>query len=592
MPRRINQNEKVVFSVEFDEFKEKEEKQGSFEGIAVNYKTDKVANGIYKFAPNSLKANAGKTLVILYNHEGSVVPIGTGVGKDTEDGFMFSGNFQLTKDEAGNSINKNAAAIYDLIKNFKAKLELSVGGHIIDGGWEVEEKNGKTQEYIRIKKFQAKEVSVVVAGAVQGSKITNIFREENGGNEMTAEELKLFLEQFLAKFKQEIVSAGTDEEIKKLPLKFKEMETLFREGKEKFETGIKTDFEKKFSEINEVIKGLRADYKPTAQEVSFATQYMAMLRETEKKGTGVTTSFAQDDTINFSESPATTDNTAVAVRPEYVTKILERIQEKNPLIKDVNFISTSENSYFIPREMLELPQTGWIGETSTREVTKKNDLDSVTVNLYQIYSMPVVSNRMLATNFVGYLNFLLARVEYALGLKLSNTLLTGTGVQQPKGILVDTNVKQKYQLDPSTDEALAKSIIGAYYSVREEIASTSKWYFMRKTWEKIAQITSTDGKFMVTDLNKGSTRSLMGRPVEIIESSSSGLKDFGTTVATDTIGLFANVNMAIIGLVNPKLDIKVQDQITNKGLTGFYQEKLIGMGVQLPEYIVKLSKKI
>ena len=83
----------------------------------------------------------------------------------------------------------------------------------------------------------------------------------------------------------------------------------------------------------------------------------------------------------------------------------------------------------------------------------------------------------------------------------------------------------------------------------------------------------------------------MGRPVELIETENAGIKDIGKATAdTDYIGIFANLNMAMLGIKNPNLDLRIEDKITQKGLTVLWLEKLIGVGVQLPEYIVKLKK--
>ena len=313
----------------------------------------------------------------------------------------------------------------------------------------------------------------------------------------------------------------------------------------------------------------------------------------EKKGVGVSTLFNSNEMIVFEEAqPGTTKNTTPAIRPEYATTILERIQESNPVLKEISFISTTENSYQIPREMLGLPQSGWVGETEARTKTDVSKLDNVGINLCQLYVMPVISNKLMATNFVGYANFVLKRAEYSLSLTLANTVFTGKGGNEPKGILVDEGVTQVEKLDTTSDETLQDSILDIYYSVRSEIAETAKWYMSRLTWKRIAKIKATDQRFIVTDLNKGSVRELMGRPVELLETENAGLKDIETATAeTDYVAVFANLNMAMQGLVNPNLDLRIEDKITQKGLTVLWIEKLLGMGVQLPEYIVKITKK-
>lgn len=582
----------ISFSVGLEKFAEKEDKKGCFEGILVNYEAKRLAHGWYKFEQGSMKGNEGKTMLLLYNHAGNRIPVGTCVGKETEKGFLIEAQLQLSTDQNGNAINLDAMAIYDLMKNQGAKFELSAGGIIEDGESKEITENRKTGYCYMIKRFNAYEGSITPRAAVEGSKITNIFTE--GEKEMNKDEMKQFLEEFFKGFKTQMFSAQTEEQLLALPKKFAEMEQQFTKMKNTLETEIVEKYEQEFTALNNVIKGLRADFKATEKETTDAEQFKAMLDVIQNKGKGVTTLFSANEPLTFAVAPATTtgEGTTATVRPEYAERLLERLQEANPVLKDIIFINTTENSYIIPREMLGLPETGWVGETATREETEKTKIDSVTINLYQLYAMPVISNRLLATNFIGYANFLLKRVEYALSLKLANSIFAGDGVNQPKGIFKDNTVTQEAELDTSDDEALAASIITAYYSVRSEIAENSKWYMTRLSWGRISKIKSKDGRFYVTDLNKGSVRELMGRPVVIIESDNTGMKDIDkATAGTDPVGVFANLGMAMLGLVNPNLDLRIEDQITAKGLTKYYQEKLIGVGVQLPEYITKLVVK-
>lgn len=582
--------EKLNLSMELQFNKDREE--GTFEGILVNYKANSLAHGIYKFAKGSMKKNEGKTLFILYNHESGNIPVGTMTGTDTEEGFKVVAKLDLTKDEGG-YINKDAAKLYNLMKS-GAKFELSAGGWIVD----YSQKKEKDQRFYEITEFDAYEGSITPRGAVQGSKITKVFNNQGGNEDMTKEEMQQLLQEFGAS----MMKAQTDEEIKKLPAQFTELKAKFDEISGTFSKEVLEGFETKFNEINEVIKGLKADFKASPTEVSDAEQFAAMIGIVSDKGVGVLEEFSADKEITFAvdgktateSGDSSTQKMDKAVKPTYVTKILERLQAANPVLADINFINISDNSLYIPREMAGLPTTGWVGEVADREQTTVTQIDNVTINLYQLYALPAISNRLLATNFVGYANFLMRRVEYALGLTLANAVLNGTGSNQPKGILQEDDVKntRKFQLDNSTDDKLIDSIIDCYYSVREEIARGSKWYMRRETWARIAKLKNASKDFYITDLNTGNTRTLMTRPVVIVEDDNSGLKKIvDATADTDPVMLFANLGMAMQGIQNNGLNIRIEDKITQKGITKYYIEKLLGVGTQLPEYATMCVKK-
>lgn len=255
-------NKNINFSVGFEEFKEKEDKKGCFEGLLVNYNHKNLAHSYYKFTKGSMKINENKTMLLLYNHRGNQIPVGTCKGVETDEGFKIEAYLQLTTDQNGNVINKEAYALYDLMKNQGAKFELSAGGIIEDGESKEITEKGKTSWFYEIKKFNAYEGSITPKGAVQGSKITKIFNDE-GERKMTPQEQQTFIASLIAAMQKEIFSAQQDEEIKALPEKISALEQQFSAIKETLTEEVKEAFNEQFNEINNVIKGLKVDFKPT-----------------------------------------------------------------------------------------------------------------------------------------------------------------------------------------------------------------------------------------------------------------------------------------------------------------------------------------
>ena len=592
--KKVNfSDETLNFTCEIEKFKEEEGEPGKFTGILVNMQNDSLAKGVYRFKKGSMQGNNGKTLLLLYNHYGELLPVGKLVGEETEKGFEVMGEFHLSKDDNGNYINPEAVKLYSLMKEMKLPFEMSVGGNIVD--YKEYSENGKY--YIDINKFEAHEGSLTPKGAVQGSKVTRVFNKENGGiGQMDKEQLKLLMAELLANFKTELLEAGTPEEIKNLPVKFNEINLKFEEIKTELNGEFKAEIEKQMNEFNEVIKGLKADFKATEEEVDDAAQFKAMLLNVKDNGQKNEIIFNEDSKLEFKDMTVGDGKTGSSTGKAIVTttivrKILERIQDSNPVLKDITFISTDDGGVTIPREMAGLPETGWVGEIEERKDTAVAKIENITVNIFQLYALPVITNKLLATNYVGYATFLLKRVEYALGLRLADAVFNGSGTNMPLGILKDAAVTNQQEIDTSDDAKFIESIIDIYYSVQTDIAREAKWYIRRETWQQISKLKNTNKDFYITDLNTGNTRTLMSRPVELIESEGSGLKILKDAVATtDPVMVFGNIREGILGLENPKMTMKLEDQITSKGLTKYYMEKGVGVGVQLPEYFVKVVK--
>ena len=587
--KRINfSDETLNFTCEIEKFKEEEGSQGKFTGILVNMQNDSLAKGIYRFKKGSMQGNNGKTLLLLYNHYGELLPVGKLVGEETEKGFEVVGEFHLSKDDNGNYINPEAVKLYSLMKEMKLPFEMSVGGNIVD--YKEYSENGKY--YIDINKFEAHEGSLTPKGAVKGSKVTRVFNGENGGiGQMDKEQLKLLMAELLANFKTELLEAGTPEEIKNLPVKFNEINSKFEEIKTELNGEFKAEIEKQMNEFNEIIKGLKADFKPTQKEVTVAEQFSAMIQTVEKTGKSADVVFTESTEVTFAD-PASTTNTSAAVKTQYVNKILERWTDINPVLADITFIPITDGSLTIPREIAGLPETGWVGEEENRKETAASKLENLSIAIHQLYAMPKITNKLLATNFVGYANFLLKRVEYALSLRLADALFSGTGANMPTGILKDTSVKKKVEFDTTDDTTFVDSIITAYYSMKEAIAKEAKWYFSPETWARIAKLKNSQKDFYLTDLNTGTTRTLMSRPVVLVDSENAELKGIDTaTAGTDIVGVFADLSTAVMGIQNNAMTMRLEDKVTSKGYTKYYMEKGVGFGVQLPENIIKIVKK-
>ena len=497
--KRINfSDETLNFTCEIEKFKEEEGTPGRFTGILVNMQNDSLAKGIYRFKKGSMQGNNGKTLLLLYNHYGELLPVGKLVGEETEKGFEVVGEFHLSKDDNGNYINPEAVKLYSLMKEMKLPFEMSVGGNIVD--YKEYSENGKY--YIDINKFEAHEGSLTPKGAVKGSKVTRVFNKENGGiGQMDKEQLKLLMAELLANFKTELLEAGTPEEIKNLPIKFNEINLKFEEIKTELNGEFKAEIEKQMNEFNEVIKSLKADFKPTKKEVTVAEQFSAMIQEVEKNGKAVETVFNSESEIKFTADPATTSNSEHTIKTQYVNTLLERLVAQNSALGDIKFIPIVDGSLTIPREVAGLPEVGWIGEEGNREETSAPKTDHVVITLHSLYAMPKVTNKLLATNFVGYANFLVKRVEYALSLKLADALFYGTGTNMPTGILQDSSVTQEVEIDSTDDTTFVDSLIDAYYALDEDVARNAKWYMTSETWTAIAKLKNKQKDFYITDLN-------------------------------------------------------------------------------------------
>lgn len=584
----------IKLSIDFSKFSEREEQKGCFEGILVNYNHDNLAHGLFKFAKGSLKNSENKIMLLLYNHRGGNIPVGTCFGYDTEEGFMIRAQLQLSEDENGNALNKEAFALYDLMKNQGAKFELSAGGIIEQGERKVFKEEGKSKTYFEITKFNAYEGSITPAGAVKGSMVTHIFNKMGEGDNMNLEQQQQFIANIIKEMRKEIFSAQQDEELKGLPKKIEKLEAKFKDEKETLAKEIKESFEEQFKEINEVIKGLKSNYKPTKQEISFADEFMTAFKTIVDNG-GKMMQITPETVLKFATNSGTTesDTLKAGIRAHQLLGILKRLQAVNPVVSELSIIPISDNSLQLDREEVGLPDVAWIGETDTRTETTLSELKDVDIAMHQIYAMPKISNKLMASNYVGYVAFLMNRVEYAWALKIANTIFNGTGTKQPLGILNDTSITNivEWDLAKMTEDKKVDALIELFGNIRDEISSKSKWYMRRETWTELTLLKDKDGRLRLINLKDGGERKLLGRPVVLIDSDNSGLKKMSEANKGEPFIVLADIKGGMLGITNPKLNLKINDNITMKGWTAYYMEKGLGFGVVLPENFTIVKNK-
>lgn len=578
-------SKQINFNLDFQEFKETDS-LGEFEGILVNYEHKKLGHGYYKFGKGSMKNNENKTMFLMYNHNGAVIPVGTMTGVDTPKGFKINAKFQLTKDDNGNAVNKDAVALYDLMKN-GANFELSAGGFIEKGSSKNEIIDGKEQYYYLIEEFNAHEGSLTPRGAIEGSKVTKVFSElineniefnkNNGGNDkMDKKEMQDLLAEFAKNFNNDKMTeefkkdfAALKETLEKSDLKFATKE----EVKEVMDTL------KKFDDVINKLStpGQNQEVKLSDDEMyEIFGKAAAQLVKEEK---GVTLS----GIVNSENFAMTTTSNAKALKSAYITKILEVIQDTNPFMQDINFLEISDSKITIPKEMLGLPATGWIGEEEDRVETAGITITDITIDLYTIYAMPVITNRLLATNYVQLGKFLLMRLAEAFDKAISDALLFGDGVKKPTGVFNNTVVKAALTgvTSISTD-----NLIDLVTAISEQYSTQGKYYMNRLTWGQIIKLKDGNNNYYMGSVIDRAGKTIQGRPVIFVDS----IKPITTAVANDPVVLFGNANKGMFGIKNSGLDLQIEDKVTSKGFTKYYSEMGLGAAVVLPEAFSGLKK--
>ena len=148
--------------------------------------------------------------------------------------------------------------------------------------------------------------------------------------------------------------------------------------------------------------------------------------------------------------------------------ILRRAQEVKNIWAYISKFSMKEGSTKIPRETLGSTEVKFIGETAARTETTINVLDQVEIELHQVYALPIFTNKMLATDVVGFVALVLERVAENFTKKISEKILFGSGTGEPQGILNNSEVLANALTFGTTGEMDYETFTKAKYNLKED----------------------------------------------------------------------------------------------------------------------------
>lgn len=563
---------------------------GILEGVLIKGEVlDSYEDYFLKEATQNFKTKNGSNVVfMLHQHK-----------KDSEIGVMelysegsdlkMKAKLDLSKDTNGNFINKEAAKIYSLMK-LGAHYDLSVGGRVLKGeiGYVPTEK-GEVRAYI-IKDFEVWEGSLVVKGAVPGSNVTT-FKNLGGNENMNREEILKLFGEYEESVKKQITAI--EETLKK--------EDLSEEVKKQLE-GVKSDFEKSLKEykegfeksiedkLNEFAKeyaGIQ-ETKKELNEADLEKSIWEFMKETNSDKGYTIKSFSQflEKREEMAKSTGTT-NVPQAILPLLSRTILRRAQDTKNIWAYVSKFSMSEMSTKIPRELIGTTEVKFIGETATRGETAISLLDQVELELHQIYALPIFTNKMLAGDVVGFVALVLERVAENFVKKISEKILFGSGTGEPFGILTNAQVTANALTFAAAGKVDYDTIIDAKYDLKEDYVSKAVIIMNRKTAKEFFKLKDNNGNPIFEEAYKnGKQDSLSALPVVYDDT----LPAFKSANVGDVVVLVADMSR-YLGVTHTDYNIRIKDDITQKGFTGYYFETMVGGNVLLPEAFVPVKKK-
>ena len=304
----------------------------------------------------------------------------------------------------------------------------------------------------------------------------------------------------------------------------------------------------------------------------------------------------KDDDLELKALTVNSDpNGGYLTLPEFGGIIEQYIYETSPIRQLASVIVIGTDTYELITDN-DQAGWGWVGETQARPDTYTPQLGKMLIPVNEMYAMPNASQKMLDDAFIDVEAWLAGKVSEVFARGEATAFISGTGVNQPKGILSYTQAT-----NATTQAAVAGQQIQTVYSgnatgltyaglvtmqnsLKEPYQANATFLLQRASNAAMLLIEDGQGRpifNMAYDKNAGMEPTIFGRPVRYAADMPS--------IATNAVAVLYGDFRKGYQIVDRTGVRVLRDPYTNKPFIRFYTTKRVGGAVVNPEAIKSLT---
>lgn len=480
--------------------KQDTEEKGIIEGQLVTHSViDSYGDYFDKTALD--KVDKDKTYFLLHMHDWSK-EIGTlKVYQDETGNLKFSAKLDLSTDENGNVINRDAQKVYSMMKN-GANYEMSVGGFLKQREYgKVQTDKGEVDARI-IKEIEVVEGSVVLKGAVPDATVETVKGKninKNEGDDNMPKNIE-DLEKGIEKNTDSIEKAGKKlNELEEKTAKIVELEEKLNKSNE--------EIGKMAGALDEVMK--KGISNPETEEKKANTAFEKYLRTGDKEIEGL-------------EKAAIGTGQATVLIPTILShEILKETKETSNFLMKGKFYTGSGDYIKIPvrNEITSANQIVKEGQGNTQDGT----LGYTHIELragYRQVRYPITDELVQDSAFdmVGELK---EAISEEFGQTLSELTVKGaynaSTEQFIEGFLTNATVTGAAITTATIKKVTADDLVKLETGMKASYRKGSAYYVSPKLYEEMKLWKDGDGRYLWMNILEGATMKFNGYPVYVEE---------------------------------------------------------------------------
>lgn len=554
--------EKFQKSVEMVLKKDTEEK-GIIEGQLITHSViDSYGDYFDKEALD--KVNKDKTYFLLHMHEWSK-ELGTlKVYQDEKGNLKFTAKLDLSTDENGNAINKDAQKVYSMMKN-GANYEMSVGGFLKQREWgKIQTDKGEVEARI-IKEIDVVEGSVVLKGAVPDATVETVKGDNNINKNKGDDNMPKNIEDFEKGMKQNTEDIKkANEDLAAALKKNEELESKINKANEELENMGKA--------LDEVMK--KGVPSPETEEKKETEALQKFLRTGEAGNLRVAKAISSTQV-------------AVLIPSALEREILKEIKENSPFLFNARIYTGKESYRRVPIRNEITPKNQAVKEGVGNTQSGEISYTYIDIKAGKRQVPYPLTDEAKEDAFADLVSEIKEAVAEDFGITLSDLTINGTynetADQFIEGFMTNTNVKANAITSATAGTVTWEDMVKLETGMKKQYRKNAKYYVSTKMYEEMKLWKDTTDRQLWSTIHNGATMVFNGYEVVVDE--------FLDDIATGKYpAIFCDFSKGYGYYIKNDFEQETNRKV-NEGITEIYTRIRIGGKVLRPNAFKPLKVK-
>lgn len=258
----------------------------------------------------------------------------------------------------------------------------------------------------------------------------------------------------------------------------------------------------------------------------------------------------------------------------YSSRIIKRVYETSNLRALATVESIGGKELEIPRDEGEFGFGGWVGETTAPSETSTSQLGVSKIFAHEMFAEPRVTQSMLEDAGLDIEAWVANKVGEKFARIEATAFFTGTGVNQPRGLLTYAAGTNNGQIEQVTSgnatQITADKIFDLTFALKDFYTANARYLMKRTTVRDVMKLKDGQGNYLwqMGDIRAGQPATILGFSVERCEDM--------PTVAAGSLPVAFGDFRAAYTIVDRLGITLLRDNLTAKPWIKFYNRRRVG----------------